>query len=302
MSPKISVIMSVLNGEAYLRPAVDSILNQTLGDFEFIIIDNASTDGTTAILDSYADPRIVRLRNASVLSLTQSLNIGLDKARGAYIARQDADDISMPSRFALQAEMLDANPETVLVGSHVRLIDEHGVVFGQFRPPVEPRALYESLTCANPFAHSVCMFRREAAKFAGGYPTDYVFAQDLALWLKLARPGSLGMIGQDLLDLREHRGQTTNAPGYRIVRHHESIALFDQAQRLPELSRDALERGRIHLSNLHGILARDLMKSGKWLAAAAEMLRAFSTAPGFFLRRIFGGPHASAFTAWSRPQ
>jgi glycosyltransferase involved in cell wall biosynthesis len=286
--------MSVLDGEAYLRPAVESILNQTFGDFEFIVIDNASTDATPGILDSYNDPRLVRLRNDKVLSLTQSLNIGLQKAEGMYIARQDADDISAPSRFQLQSAFLDAHADAILVGGHVRLIDETSAVFGHFTPPIEPHALYEALAWSNPFAHSVCMFRRDAAITAGGYPANYIFAQDLALWLKLARRGTLGMIGQNLLDLREHRGQTTNAPSYRIVRHKEAIDLFLQAQDLPGLSDEARSRGRVHLANLRGQLARDYLKSGSAFAAAAELARSFFTAPGFFVRRVFGGPHASA--------
>ncbi|MGC8880316.1 MAG: glycosyltransferase family 2 protein, partial [Anaerolineae bacterium] len=97
MTPAISVIMAVYNGARYLREAVDSILNQTFTDFEFIIVDDGSTDETPAVLDEYNDPRIVRLRNAHNLGLTKSLNRGLHVARGRYIARQDADDLSYPA-------------------------------------------------------------------------------------------------------------------------------------------------------------------------------------------------------------
>src|SRR5262245_35822647 len=136
---KLSVLMSVLNGEAYLRLAVDSILAQTFQDFEFIIVDNASSDSTTSILDSYRDDRIVRLRNDTVLSLTQSLNRGLRSARGAYVARMDADDIASPVRLARQVDFLDEHPDVVLVASHVRLIDRNGDAFAYISRPTDPR-------------------------------------------------------------------------------------------------------------------------------------------------------------------
>ena len=127
MTPRVSVIMSVLNGAEFLRPAVASILNQTFTDFEFIIIDNASTDATADILDSYRDPRIVRVRNGNILTLTESLNKGLVLARGVYVARQDADDISAPARLERQLAILDTQPDALLVGTHARMIDETGV-------------------------------------------------------------------------------------------------------------------------------------------------------------------------------
>jgi len=295
--PKISVVMSVLNGEAFLRPAVESILNQTFGDFEFIIIDNASTDATCAILDSYGDPRIVRVRNDNVLTLTQSLNKGLALARGDYIARQDADDISAPERFARQVALLDAQPDTVLVGTHVRMIDERGAAFAMFAPPVDPGALYETLPSANPFAHSSCMFRRETALAAGGYPSQYAFAQDLALWLLLARKGRLAMIDQPLLNLREHRGQTTQAPTYRILRHQESIVIFEAAQRLPGLSLEARRKGRAHLARLHGMLARDLLLSGHAFSATAALVRGLLLSPLPFVRYLCGVRHRPSVAA-----
>ena len=110
MAPKVSVVMSVYNGERYLREAVDSILGQTFGAFEFVIVDDASTDETPLILSGYTDPRIVFLRNDENLGLTRSLNVGLKMACGEYIARQDADDISLPNRLERQVGLLDEQP------------------------------------------------------------------------------------------------------------------------------------------------------------------------------------------------
>lgn len=289
ISPKVSVLMSVLNGQEFLRPAVDSVLAQTFADFEFIIIDNASRDDTPAILDSYNDPRIIRLRNDEVLSLTQSLNKGLQAARGRYIARLDADDVAMPARLTRQVEFLDCNPDVTLVGTGVRVIDEQGRVTGHIDPPEASDDIYNALAYSNPFVHSAAMFRRDAVVALGGYPEAYVYAQDLALWLKLAQRGRLGMIPASLVDLREHSRQATQAPDLAITRNREMIAIFGAAQQLPRLSNEARRRGRIHLATLHCLLGGALLASGQKPSALGELLRGLSLAPLFCARRALAG-------------
>jgi cellulose synthase/poly-beta-1,6-N-acetylglucosamine synthase-like glycosyltransferase len=293
--PKVSVLMSVLNGREFLRPAVDSVLAQSFGDFEFIIIDNASRDDTPAILDSYADARIVRLRNDRVLSLTQSLNKGLQVARGDYVARLDADDVAAPARFARQVELLDRDPGIVLAGCAVRVIDEHGRVTGRIDPPATPGGLRDAFAYSNPIVHSSAMFRRETVGAVGGYPEIYVYAQDLALWLKLAERGEIGMVAEPLVDLREHARQATQAPELAITRNREMIAIFGTAQQLPGLSAEARRRGRIHLATLHCLLAGALMTSRRLPAAIAELLHGLYLAPVFCMRRALAGRWRVAF-------
>jgi GT2 family glycosyltransferase len=289
VTPKVSVLMSVLNGREFLRPAVESILAQTFGDFEFIIIDNASTDDTPTILDSYLDQRIVRLRNDRVLSLTQSLNKGLTIARGEYVARLDADDIAAPERLSRQADFLARNPDVLLVGSSARVIDERGQARGAINPPTARADIYNALAYSNPIVHSAAMFRREAAAALGGYPDAYVYAQDMALWLRLAQRGALGMVAEPLVDLREHSRQATQSPKLAITRNREMIALFSEAQKLPGLSRDARQRGRLHLATLHCLLAGALLSSRRWPAAIGELVRGVCLAPVFCVRRALAG-------------
>jgi glycosyltransferase involved in cell wall biosynthesis len=289
MSPRVSVLMSVLNGETYLRPAVESILNQTFRDFEFIIIDNASRDGTAAILDTYTDDRIRRLRNDEVLSLTRSLNKGLQMACGEYVARMDADDIAVSSRLARQVAFLDVNPDALLVASHVRLIDGNSEVFAYVDRPTDSAALYDAFAYSNPIAHSAAMFRRAPIAEMGGYPSQYVFAQDLALWLKFARPGRIGMIGEALVDVREHRGQATFSPELALLRHREAIAIWEAAQKLPALSRSARRRGRMNLARVHCQLAGALLASGKSTEALGELAHGVYLAPLFCVRRALAG-------------
>lgn len=281
--------MSVLNGSDFLRPAVDSVLAQTFADFEFIIIDNASTDDTPEILDSYADPRIVRMRNDRVLSLTQSLNKGLQAARGTYIARLDADDVAAPERLVRQVAFLGSDPDVLLIGSGATVIDETGRKIGEVNPPQTSNAIYDALAYSNPFVHSATMFRRDAALAAGGYPETYVYAQDLALWLKLAAHGRLGMVSERLVELREHSRQATQSPSLAITRHREAIAIFTKAQKLPGLSAEAQRRGRIHLATLHCLLAGALLTSRQLPQAIAALLHGLYLAPMFCARRALAG-------------
>ncbi|MBZ0310357.1 MAG: glycosyltransferase, partial [Anaerolineae bacterium] len=138
--PEISVVMSVYNGEAYLKQAVESILNQTFPDFEFIILNDCSIDRTANILQDYAerDSRIKILHNEQNLGLTASLNRGLRAAQGAYIARQDADDISLPTRFAEQVHFLNQNPDVVLVSGNIEQINAAGQVIGHLNRAAPP--------------------------------------------------------------------------------------------------------------------------------------------------------------------
>ncbi len=295
--PKVSVLMSVLNGEAFLRPAVESILGQTFRDFEFIIIDNASSDGTAAILDGYRDSRIVRLRNDNVLSLTQSLNRGLQSARGEYVARLDADDVAAPERFARQVAFLGADPDMVLVAGFLRIIDETDRTIGQFTPPAGVDEVYDALAYCNPVGHSAVMFRRAPVVALGGYPTTYVFAQDLALWVMLAHHGRFGMIADVLGDNREHSRRTTLSPAMALTRHRESIAIFERAQQLPRLSAEARRLGRMNLARLHCLLAGALLKSGDPTAAAAELAHGIRLAPLFCFRRALAGRWRTALPA-----
>ena len=134
--PLVSVIMSVYNGEKYLVQAIDSILNQTYQNFEFIIIDDCSTDNSSHILQEYAqkDSRIKIIKkekNIGIKGFIKNLNLGISIAKGKYIARMDADDISLPERFQKQVDFLENNPEITLVGAQLNLINEQNKITGE---------------------------------------------------------------------------------------------------------------------------------------------------------------------------
>ena len=132
--PAISVVLSTYNGERFLREAIDSILQQTFTDFEFIIINDASTDGTADILATYDDPRMRVLTNDVSLRLTKSLNKGIAQAGGKYVARMDDDDIALPQRLEKQYAYMEAHPEVAFLNTWMDIIRSTGMVSGSKKP------------------------------------------------------------------------------------------------------------------------------------------------------------------------
>lgn len=207
---RITVLLAVHDGAQYLPEALDGILAQTYADFELLAVDDASTDATPRILAACAarDLRVRILTNPANLGLTRSLNIGLRAARGAYIARHDADDRSAPDRLARQAAALDADAGVALVVSDARLIDAAGGVTGAWvHRQAAPALMRWLLLFYNAVGlHSAVMFRRDAALALGGYDESLRYAQDYDLWVRLAAGGDVHIIRAPLIDLRLHPG------------------------------------------------------------------------------------------------
>lgn len=160
--PKVTVLMPVYNGERFLRPAIESILNQTFTDFELLIINDGSTDSSDAIIRSYSDPRIVYRVNERNVNLAQTLNKGTELARGKYIARMDSDDISLPRRLEKQVWFLDTHPEIALLGTGCAQINEANRRLRYFRMPSHPLVIRWKIIFLNCFIHSSVMFRKQA--------------------------------------------------------------------------------------------------------------------------------------------
>lgn len=201
----ITVLMSVFNNAAYLREAIDSILNQTYTDFEFLIIDDASTDSSKEIILSYHDTRIRLIENERNIGLTKSLNKGLREAKGEYIARMDADDISLPDRLAAQHAFLQQNPDVGVVSSWVQVIDEQGNNLRYWSTPLSPEAIYYKLNFRNCLAHAAVMFRKEIVLAQGGYNENIARAQDYELWFRLSKITKICQLDRALLKWRDRK-------------------------------------------------------------------------------------------------
>ena len=181
----VSVIMSIYNGARFLRDSIDSILNQTFSDFEFVIINDGSTDDTAKILEEIRDHRIVLL-NQENCGLTKSLNRGARISKGVYIARQDADDISLPNRLELQVKFLNETPHIGFVGCSYLLVNENSSQLKIIETKNNPESLKATLLKRNIFAHGSCMFRKDLFIDIGGYREEFRYAQDRDLWLRMS--------------------------------------------------------------------------------------------------------------------
>jgi glycosyltransferase involved in cell wall biosynthesis len=237
----VSVIMSVHNGTAYLQKAVESVLNQSTREFEFIIIDDGSTDGSAEILERFCkkDSRVRLIRQKNI-GLTKSLNIGLRHARGEFIARMDGDDLCFPHRFATQLDFLRQNPDVVACGSNVELIDSDGDRIGVYRRPQTHEEIEEHFWSglAGAIVHPSAMIRADALKKIGGYNEKFSKCQDYDLWFRLAEIGRLANVPQVLLQWRQH----TNSICYQ-----SSDVQFVLAQ---EIYYDAARRRGLDIENL----------------------------------------------------
>jgi glycosyltransferase involved in cell wall biosynthesis len=210
--PPISVLLAVYNGGRYLRAAVDSILAQTFGEFEFIIIDDGSTDGSSALLAEYAakDSRI-RLVSRPNKGLTATLNEGLALARGEFLARMDADDIALPQRFERQIAYLREHPECVLLGSRVMLVDPEGMPIRPWCHQLEHADIDTAhLNRGWPVVHPAVMMRTDAVRRVGAYRDQYNTLEDLDLFLRLAEVGKLANLPEILLHYRQHFDSVTH--------------------------------------------------------------------------------------------
>jgi glycosyltransferase involved in cell wall biosynthesis len=236
--PVISVCMAVYNAEPYVAEAVESILNQTLGDFEFLIIDDGSTDRSAEILRSYAerDPRI-RLTNRANRGLTATLNELLDRARADLIARMDADDIALPERFQRQIDYLRAHPECVLVGSRVQVIDPEGdplCDWCMMQEHEEIDSVYFGGKRDTAVSHPAVMMRRDALLAVGKY-RDFQIMEDVDLFLRLAEHGRLANLPEVLLKYRVHPGNNSGTASHRQREHCVHWEMIQDARRRREL-------------------------------------------------------------------
>jgi len=215
----ITVLMAVHNGERFVREAIDSVLGQTFTEFEFIVVDDASTDATPALLDAYDDPRIVRVRNERNLGLPASVNAGLQRARGRYVARIDADDICEPARLARQFAYLEAHAGIAVVGTWTTEIDENGKVIGAYEVFGNPDYVAWAFSFKNVLYHPSAMFRRDTVLAVGGYDPNVRYAQDHDLWTRLVMAGGrAAVLRERLLRYRRAPGQITDV---KAAEQHE---------------------------------------------------------------------------------
>lgn len=285
--PTISVLMSVYNGERFLRKAVESILAQTFEDFEFIIINDGSSDGSSDILEEYAskDPRII-LEEQENKGLIFSLNKGIDMARAPLIARMDADDIALPNRFQIQKDHMDQHPDIVALGGAIELIDENDNTFGKVQYPSQNSDMDDYIyNRGSPLAHPAVMMRTETVKSLGGYRDAYKHAEDYDLWLRMHKVGKIDNLQTTILKYREHTQKVSvqNAQTQALVSviaRYAAKSKEDPTQNLKDLSKETLalfnaDQNRIKWEVL------DIICSGLMLSPSSETITEFEITQDF---------------------
>jgi glycosyltransferase involved in cell wall biosynthesis len=207
-TPKVTVLMSVFNGERHLGQAIESILGQTFTDFEFLIINDGSTDSTRDIILSYDDPRICLVDNPENIGLTKSLNKGLAMASGSLIARQDVDDRSYPLRLEKQVNFFEKSPRIKLVGTQAEIIDFQGKLkpFISNCKGITENSIKLQFITSNPFIHSSVMFKKRPIwEEFKGYNEKFKKKQDFELWSRVFKKYAVGNLPDKLIEYRSHR-------------------------------------------------------------------------------------------------
>ena len=201
--------MSVYNSEHFVRKAIDSILNQSYPDFEFIIVDDASTDQTSSILRTYQDPRIIILRNRTNRGLTVSLNAAIKVSKGQYLARQDGDDISNINRLDRQVSYMDAHNNVAVLGTTTEWIDSEDNVYYIWNQPTDHPFLQQTLFAYCCLVHGSVMCRSDVIKANQGYDTKLRTAQDYDLWLRVSEASDIACLPDVLYYYRRHNDMSS---------------------------------------------------------------------------------------------
>lgn len=247
-NPILSVVMPVFNGELHLGESIESILNQTFRNFEFIIVDDGSYDATSEIIDTYIikDSRIRAIRHDN-MGITKSLNKAISAASGQFIARQDADDVSSPDRFSKQLDFIFNHPGTILCGTWYEEINDDGGRKTR-ENPTDDHLLRKMAKYKNQFCHSSVIFSREAFYTVGGYDETFQTGQDFELWYRIIQIGKAGNVPEVLVKRRigfgraiswSRRREKINSTRRFINKHFDSWrdinVLFFMRHFLPKL-------------------------------------------------------------------
>jgi glycosyltransferase involved in cell wall biosynthesis len=309
VTPRVTVLVAVKDGLPWLRGAVESVLAQTYVDFELLLVDDASTDGSAEAATAFGDPRIRVLRNERNLGQVPSLNRGLAEARGEYVARLDADDVSLPDRLEQQVRVLDADPSVALVGTWLDVVDADGRLWGKLRGSVRDRAelVAAILVDRYPWGHPSLMFRRDVVVGLGGYDASLAPAEDKDLYRRLALAGhSARSIDAPLVLYRRHEGQLSHEQA-EVQRRNDwtsqerfiaELVGEERAPRLRVLLASGADRGRAESELLDALLdgaERRLGVAGHERGRLERLL-----ARRLARRALAAGPAGRRTLAWAR--
>ena len=262
--PEITVLMSVHNGESFLKEAIGSILRQTFTDFELLIVNDASTDKSVEIIRHFSDNRIKLEHNEKNLGLTRSLNKGLELAKGRFIARMDADDISLPGRLAKQLEFMRNNEDVGICGTQ---IETFGDIVG-FIPafPTEHNQIKCHLFYENVLPHSSVMMNTALLKkYNLKYDDSFLKTQDYELWARAAKYFKLANLEEVLLKLRFHNNQIRNSKGKTQADFAADVRRLQIKKLIDDFTDEELELNELIAAKQYSSNMDFLKSTEKWL-------------------------------------
>lgn len=210
--PKVSVIMPFYNAARFLDAAMLSIINQTFKDFEFIVINDASTDNADEIVEKYLhDQRIVYIKNDHNVGIVANLNRGLSLAKASIIARMDGDDVSDLTRLEKQLNFLADHPTVAAVGTYIKIVDTNGTIIDQRTKPTNFLQIKKDLIVYSPLVHATVLFRKQAIEAVGAYRSEHLYCEDLDLFYRLVYSGyEISNVPEFLYQYRYHENSVAH--------------------------------------------------------------------------------------------
>lgn len=276
---RLTVLMAVHNGERYLRTAIDSILQQTYSNFCFLIVDDASTDGTREIVRSYQDRRVHLVCLTENVGQTAALSFGLRQTTTPWIARMDDDDYSAPTRLERQMRALDADPSLSCVGTHAWTFrDDPQVAEGVLATPLHHAEIKRALLRGSPIIHGSIVVSTAALREVGGYNDRYRVSADVELYDRLLYKYTAATIPEQLLGIRRHTEQRSRSR----VAFDENIEIFTNRLSSGNYASKEAAIVRASLAHLHLVRARFWGSEGKHLELVKDAWRSLRISPGKF--------------------
>jgi glycosyltransferase involved in cell wall biosynthesis len=305
-APEVTVLMTAYNAAAFIRDAVDSVLKQSFSNFEFIIVNDGSTDETESIIRSFKDQRIVFVSQTNK-GIAASLNHGLSIARSEWIARFDADDICDPNRLQIQVDFVRHHTKCIIVGAAADYINQEGDYIFTYKPPAcSPAQINQIKNKICPFIHSSVLYRKDVVIQSGGYDLHTHGFEDHFLWLKILRHGEAYNIPEPLLKVRLNPGSTTIDERWRTrsfrnlkskILHTEKVSESEGrelAALIKEQDRESFKEGAYHAllgkkylwNNHNPVIARENLRKSWQLHPRASIvfLWCFSFLPARLIR------------------
>ena len=228
--------MTCYNAASTIQKSVNSIIGQTFTNWELVVVDNCSTDDSLTVVKNLDDDRIKIIALDKNHGRTPALAIALENARADFVAILDADDISSQDRLQQQFDFLTNNPNILVVGSWYRNIDQHGNLINEVKTPTASVNVMRQMASDNPIVNSSAMFRAESARAVGGYNQKYLYAQDFALWLALAKVGEFAILPKFLTDIRRVTSSLSSISSNNLILTADNYELYRQAQNLSGLT------------------------------------------------------------------